>query len=97
MPIPCRWADHGDGLLLDGLNLYVVQNALNQIAVVRLVAGYNEGWVVDQIADPGFRVPATVHRFGNALYAVNARFDVAATPDTEYEVVRVSRRSTLAP
>jgi hypothetical protein len=34
-------------------------------------------------------VPTTIAAFGDALYAVNARFDTPPTPDTDYDVVRV--------
>ena len=81
----------GDGLLLQGKTLYVVQNVLNQIAVVELSADLSSGTITETITDADFRVPTTVARFGNALYAVNARFGTLPTPDTEYEVVRVSR------
>jgi sugar lactone lactonase YvrE len=82
---------NGDGILLQGKTLYVVQNRLNQIAVVDLNADLTEGEIVDTITDSDFRVPTTIARFGNSLYAVNARFGTPPTPDTEYEVVRVSR------
>jgi sugar lactone lactonase YvrE len=81
----------GDGILLQGRTLYVVQNMLNQIAVVRLSPDLLSGEVVSTITDPAFRVPTTIAAFGNSLYAVNARFDTPPTPDTEYEVVRVPR------
>ena len=81
----------GDGILLQGKTLYVVQNVLNQIAVVELSADISSGTITGIITDPAFRVPTTVARFGNSLYAVNARFGTVPTPDTEYEVVRVSR------
>jgi sugar lactone lactonase YvrE len=81
----------GDGILLQGKTLYVVQNVLNQIAVVEMSADLNSGSITETITDPAFRVPTTVARFGNALYVVNARFGTIPTPDTEYEVVRVSR------
>jgi hypothetical protein len=45
---------------------------------------------MNTITSPLFRIPTTIAQFDNALYAVNARFDVAPTPDTEYEIVRVS-------
>jgi len=83
---------NGDGLLLDGKTLYVVQNFLNQIAVVKLKRDMSAGTVVDTLTDPDFRIPTTIAEFGDALYAVNARFDVPVTPDTEYQVVRVSKR-----
>ncbi len=82
---------NGDGILLQGKTLYVVQNRLNQIAVVELNSDLTEGTIVDTITDSDFRVPTTIARFGNSLYAVNARFGTTPTPDTEYEVVRVSR------
>ena len=82
---------NGDGILLQGKTLYVVQNRLNQIAVVELNPDLTEGEIVDTITDSDFRVPTTIARFGNSLYAVNARFGTTPTPDTEYEVVRVSR------
>lgn len=83
---------NGDGILLQGKTLYVVQNRLNQIAVVELNSDFTEGTIVDTITSSSFRVPTTIARFGNSLYAVNARFGTPPTPDTEYEVVRVSRK-----
>lgn len=83
---------NGDGLLLQGKTLYVVQNQLNQIAVVRLKSDFTSGSIVNTITSELFRVPTTIARFGNSLYAVNARFGTPPTPDTEYEVVRVPRK-----
>src|SRR5215216_209441 len=82
---------NGDGILLQGKTLYVVQNRLNQIAVVELNSDLTEGTIVDTITSSAFRVPTTIARFGDSLYAVNARFGTPPTPDTEYEVVRVPR------
>ncbi len=86
----------GDGILLDGHDLYVVQNVLNQIAVVRLSPDLLSGQITRFITSPNFRVPATVAEFGSSLYAVNARFDVAPppapAPDVEFDVARVSKR-----
>lgn len=83
--------ENGDGLLLHGHTLYVVQNQLNQIAVIELAPDFLSGEVVDLIEDSNFRVPTTIARFGRYLYAVNARFGTPPTPDTEYEVVQVLR------
>ena len=80
---------NGDGILLHGNTLYVVQNVLNQIAVVELSADLSSGTILETITSPDFRVPTTIERFGNELYVVNARFGTVPTPDTEYEVVRV--------
>jgi sugar lactone lactonase YvrE len=82
---------NGDGLLLQGRTLYVVQNRLNQIAVVRLDRGFESGEVVRTITDADFDVPTTLARVGKSLYAPNARFGTPPTPDTEYDVVRVRR------
>jgi sugar lactone lactonase YvrE len=82
---------NGDGILLQGRTLYVVQNRLNQIAVVRLNHDLTAGTIVETITSPLFRVPTTIAQFGRYLYAVNARFGTTPTPDTEYEVVRVPR------
>ena len=45
---------------------------------------------IGDITSPEFRVPTTIADFGNALYAVNARFGTEI-PGTEYQVVRVSK------
>lgn len=79
----------GDGLLLVGHTLYVVEGPMNQIAPVRLSADFRSGTVEEVLTHPGLRFPSTIARFANALYAVNARFDVTPEPTTEYEVVRV--------
>lgn len=82
---------NGDGILLQGKTLYVVQNFLNQIAVVDLNSDFTEGTIVDTITSSLFGIPTTIARFGNSLYAVNSHFDVTPTPNTEYEVIRVTR------
>lgn len=81
----------GDGILLQGKTLYVVQNFLNQIAVVELSPDLGSGAIVEIITDSDFDVPTTIAKFGNSLYAVNARFSTPPTPDTTYTVVRVPR------
>ena len=79
---------NGDGLLLIGRTLYVVQNRLNQISVIKLSWDLTQGEVVDVITNPNFDVPTTIDNFGPLLYAVNARFGTPPTPDTEYTVVQ---------
>lgn len=83
--------ESGDGILLQGKTLYVVQNFLNQIAVVELSPDLSSGAIVEIITDSDFDVPTTIAKFGNSLYAVNARFSTPPTPDTTYTVVRVPR------
>lgn len=82
---------NGDGMLLDGKTIYVVQNFLNQIGVVKLASDLTSGTVVDPIADSDFMIPTTVAEFGNSLYAVNARFDTEPGPDVEYQVVNLAK------
>jgi hypothetical protein len=82
---------NGDGVLLAGLTLYVVQNFLNQIAELRLAPGLASGSLRRTITDPDFDVPTTIGLFGARLYAVNARFSTPPTPDTTYSVVQVRR------
>lgn len=82
----------GDGLLLRGKTLFVVQNQLNQVAAVELSKDLASGEITQVITDPNFDIPTTVASFGNALYVVNARFNVPPTPDTEYNIVRVSMK-----
>jgi DNA-binding beta-propeller fold protein YncE len=80
----------GDGILLRGKLLYVVQNRANQIAVIRLDPDLTSGTLVATLTDPDFKVPTTVAALGRRLYAINARFDLPVhTPDTTYNVVKV--------
>ena len=86
----------GDGIVLRGKTVYVVQNFINQVSVVELSPDLTSGEVVESIASDLFRVPTTGAMFGNTLYVVNARFDVAFPPSLggelvsiEYEVVAV--------
>jgi sugar lactone lactonase YvrE len=79
----------GDGLLLRGRTLYVVRNQFNQIAIVKLAPDLGSGQVTGAISNPNFDIPTTIAAFGNALYAVNARFTTPPTPSTTYSIVRV--------
>jgi hypothetical protein len=85
---------NGDGLLLiSNRTLLVVQNRLNQIAVVKLETGFRSGRVVRTITHPDFDVPTTVARKRGSLYLPNARFRTPPTPpETDYWVTRVSKR-----
>ncbi len=81
----------GDGLVLAGQTLYVVQNQLNQIAVVELAPDLTAGSVTGVISSPAFRVPTTATLFGDSLYAVNARFGIPDPATADFEVVKVDR------
>ena len=81
---------NGDGILLDGKTLYVVQNQLNRIAVIRLNAALTSGRVVTRITDGRFAVPTTIDDLGRRLYAVNARFGWPPAT-TDYQVIQVRK------
>jgi hypothetical protein len=81
--------DNGDGLLLAGRVLFVVQNRLNRIAVVVLSESLRSGRVVATITDPDFDVPTTITFAAGALYAVNARFGIEDPDTADYDIVRV--------
>ncbi len=92
----------GDGLVLDGATLYVIQNYANQIAVVHLTSdpttGHFTGSIVRVIskAEFAFNIPTTAALSGDALYVVNARFEdsaplTAGTPDIDYALLRVPK------
>jgi sugar lactone lactonase YvrE len=81
---------NGDGILLDGRRLYVVQNQLNRIAVIRVNASLTSGQVLTRITDPRFAIPTTIDDFGRRLYAVNARFG-SPPASTDYQVVQVQK------
>jgi len=80
----------GDGILLQGKRVFVVQNRLNQIAVIRVDQRLREGTIKRLIKDPLFDIPTTIDDVGHGtLYAVNARFSTPPTPTTTYNLVRV--------
>jgi sugar lactone lactonase YvrE len=74
----------GDGILVRGRTLYVVQNQLNAVAVIQLDPSGTSGTVQDRVTDPRFDVPTTVARFGSLLYLPNARFNTTPTETTPY-------------
>ena len=86
----------GDGILLQGKTLYVAQNSLNQITVIKLNSDYASGEITDTITNVitnlSFPSPTTIAMFGSSLYVVNARFGVPVTPGIEYTAVRVPRQ-----
>lgn len=91
----------GDGIMLeenqDGFCLYVVRNLMNMVAKVQLEPDLKTGHVSGVItsADPAFQIPTSVDAFGDGLYLVNARFDVAPplspAQGIEFNVVRVDK------
>jgi sugar lactone lactonase YvrE len=83
----------GDGILLDGKTLYVVQNTDNAVAVIDLSANLGSGTVRTRLTDGEFKVPTTIDDFGNRLYAVNARFGVGDPANADFDVVQLRKPS----
>jgi sugar lactone lactonase YvrE len=82
---------NGDGLLLRGRTLYVVQNRSNRIAVVRLAPDLASGRIVTRIETTGFDVPTTIAFQRGELYAVNARFGTTDPQPAKYWITLVRR------
>lgn len=82
---------NGDGILLAGKTLYVVQNQLNRVAVIALASNLASGRVVTRLSDPDFAVPTTIDDLGKRLYAVNARFGAPNPATTDYQVVQLRK------
>jgi sugar lactone lactonase YvrE len=78
---------NGDGILLDGDDLYVVRNRLNRVAVVDLERDLNGGEIEEELTDPLLDVPTTIAPFGKFIYAVNARFD--RPDDSNDDIIRL--------
>ena len=81
----------GDGVVLDGDIVYVVQNFLNKVAKVRLSDDFRTGSVLSRTGDADFDIPTSVDLFGDGLYVVNARFTTPPTPRTEYWIAGIPR------
>jgi len=81
----------GDGLLVLGRTLYVVQNRLNQVAVIRLDASGTTGSLVETLSSDEFDIPTTVAAYGSSLFLPNARFGSPPPVGTPDDVVRITR------
>ena len=82
---------NGDGILLDGKRLYVVQNQLNQVAAIALSKGLASGRVITRLTDPALSTPTTIDDHGRRLYAVNARFGTPNPGGAAFQVVQLSK------
>jgi sugar lactone lactonase YvrE len=83
---------NGDGLLLQGRTLYVVQNQLDKVAVFQLSPDLTKATFVQTLttSDPTLlSVPTTIDRKGSKLYVVNARFGRTSATDQRYWITRL--------
>jgi sugar lactone lactonase YvrE len=81
---------NGDGLLLRGRTLYVVQNGDNKVAVFELSRDLRKATFLRALTDPSLDVPTTIDRSGGRLYVVNARFGTTTPTDQAYHIIRLS-------
>jgi sugar lactone lactonase YvrE len=81
----------GDGMLLEGNTLYVVQNLTNRVSVVRLNAAGTKGRVIEVRTDPRFDTPTTIASFGDRFYLPNARFGNPDPATATFTVVAIPR------
>lgn len=81
---------NGDGLVLRGHTLFVIQNFSNQISVIDLARDPSRGTVTEVITDSRFDVITSGALWRGGLYVTNARFTTRPTPETLYQVVRVA-------
>jgi Cu-Zn family superoxide dismutase len=79
----------GDGLVLRGRTLWVVQNALGRITEIRLDGKLTRGSVVGTTSDPSFAFPTTADIVRGRMLVVNSQFDKrapGATPSLPFTV-----------
>ena len=77
----------GDGLVLRGNTLIVVQNALGRLTTLRMAADYSSGIIWSQMEDGSFRTPTTAAILGGRLLVVNAQFSArGGTPELPFSV-----------
>jgi sugar lactone lactonase YvrE len=83
---------NGDGILLQGRRLWVVQNFDELLTLVRLSPDRSSGVVRRPgFMDDTFDVPTTVAGAGDRLAIVNARFGVEEPDSAEYWVTQIRR------
>jgi len=82
---------NGDGLLVRGRTLYVVQNRLNQVAEFELNRRGTAGALVKVLPVPDSDVPTTVAAYRGSLYLPNARFDIENPATADYWITRIDR------
>jgi sugar lactone lactonase YvrE len=70
----------GDGLVLKGSRLYVVQNASGQIAEVKLRRSASQGEIESQKTDPSFATPTTAAIAKGRMLVVNSQFGGPGLP-----------------
>ncbi|MDT3444528.1 MULTISPECIES: SMP-30/gluconolactonase/LRE family protein [unclassified Pseudofrankia] len=81
----------GDGLVLEGRTLHVVQNLANTVAVIELDPAGTSGKIVDRWTDPAFDTPTAMARFGDRFYLSNARFTTPDAETADFRLISIQR------
>ena len=84
----------GDGILLQGSTLYVLQNALGLLTEIRLNIEQASGTVVGRTTDPSFAFPTSLDIARGRLLVVNSQFNRRApgqTPTLPFTVSVIKR------
>lgn len=79
----------GDGLEADGSSVYVVRNRANVVVVLGIDQTASAVSVVGELTSDDLDVPTTAAVVGDDLWAVNARFGIEVTPESEYWITRL--------
>ena len=69
----------GDGLWLEGNTLYVVRENPASVAVLRLNETFLRGEVTATLTHPSLKLPTTLAKYGDRLWAVSSQLDGAPT------------------
>lgn len=78
----------GDGLVLDGATLYVVQNGADQVAVLEFSDDFATATTVGVLTDDRLASSATAALVGDRLLVTNAQFAAMQTgPELPFEVL----------
>lgn len=87
-----RWLLGGDGMLLEGQTLWVVQGLYSTVTKVALSADLGTGRVTDRLGHPTFDTPTTIERAGRRFLVVNSQFARGGSPVLPFTVSRVLLR-----
>ncbi|MEV6347448.1 superoxide dismutase [Actinoplanes sp. NPDC051851] len=82
---------NGDGLLLEGRTLYVVQNRTNALEVFTLNRAGTAGTLVTTVTTDAFTVPTTLASFRDHLYIVNGKLTTTIADDVPYNVIALPK------
>ena len=85
----------GDAIRLEGNDLLVVQNSMNQVVQIELDPGITQGEIELTLTAPDLSTPTTIASIDGFLLVVNARFDEVqagmAQPTDVFTVSRLDR------